>query len=221
MIRATTTARTGTIAPLLAVVVISLFSFVALAIDLGMLNIARTHAQNAADAAALAGSRKLNNKPTAVDNDETLAVTVATNVVTNSAFFTDKITDDGTSSRKDHRERAGCTITTARRGRSSSSRPPVRLRPTRANRGRPCKSPLPSPRGPYFSRILGINSLDAQVTALAAHRPRDIAFALDFTGSMSNASTGNWGSSSLNSDSRYPQFGHCPAVYQLLHRPEQ
>ncbi|HEY2783957.1 MAG TPA: pilus assembly protein TadG-related protein, partial [Fimbriiglobus sp.] len=206
MTRTRPTTRAGTIVPLLAVVVIALFSFVALAIDLGMLNIARTHAQNAADAAALAGSRKLNNKPSADDNDKDLAVTTATAAVDSSAFFTSTFVDDGTSQNKitvspglyDYDSTAGKFIfKPAPRSTADANKSWTAMQVT-----------IAQSQGPYFSRILGVNSLDAHVIALAVHTPRDIAFALDFTGSMSNASTGNWGSSSLNADSRYPQFGH-------------
>ena len=47
--------RNGSMLPLLAVSIISLFAFVALAVDLGMLAVSRTQCQNAADAAALTG----------------------------------------------------------------------------------------------------------------------------------------------------------------------
>jgi hypothetical protein len=198
--------RPGTIAPLLAVTVISVFSFVALAIDLGMLNIARTHAQNAADTAALTGARVLNNKPSATDNDSSTAVTTATNAVTASPFFVGVVTDDGTAANKiiatvglyDYDSASGKFVfKPAPRAAADAGKSWTAMRVT-----------IYQTQGPYFSRILGINSLDTQVTALSVHRPRDIAFALDFTGSMSNASTGNWGSSALNSDARYPQFGH-------------
>ncbi|MCU0704097.1 MAG: pilus assembly protein TadG-related protein, partial [Fimbriiglobus sp.] len=55
--------RRGNILPLLALTVTLLLAFVALAIDVGVLTIARTEAQNACDAAALAGARVLNNRP--------------------------------------------------------------------------------------------------------------------------------------------------------------
>ena len=69
--------RRGSMLPLVAVCAIGLFSFVALAIDLGMLAVSRTQCQNAADAAALAGARTLNNKPGVVNNDLQKAVATA------------------------------------------------------------------------------------------------------------------------------------------------
>ena len=44
--------RSGSVLPTLSVCLISLFGFVALAVDLGMLAVSRTQCQNAADVAA-------------------------------------------------------------------------------------------------------------------------------------------------------------------------
>ncbi len=50
-----TTSRSGAVLVLLLVAIITLFAFVALAIDLGMLAVARTQLQDAVDVAAMAG----------------------------------------------------------------------------------------------------------------------------------------------------------------------
>ena len=55
-----TVRRRGTILPLLALMMIGLITMVALAMDIGLVAMARNQAQNAADAAALAGVRVLN-----------------------------------------------------------------------------------------------------------------------------------------------------------------
>src|SRR3954469_14031070 len=52
--------RRGAILPALVVSLVALLGFVALAIDIGMIAVARTQSQNAADAAAMAGARSLN-----------------------------------------------------------------------------------------------------------------------------------------------------------------
>ena len=49
------TRRRGTILPIVALALVGLCGFVALAIDVGMVLVARTQVQNAADAAAMAG----------------------------------------------------------------------------------------------------------------------------------------------------------------------
>ena len=74
--------RPGTFVPMLAICATALFSFVALATDLGMLAVARTECQNAADAAALAGARLLNNKPGVANNNRAAAEATARAVVT-------------------------------------------------------------------------------------------------------------------------------------------
>ena len=49
-----TSARRGVILPYVAISMVALLGFVALAIDLGMVMVAKTQTQNAADAAAFA-----------------------------------------------------------------------------------------------------------------------------------------------------------------------
>src|SRR4051794_9320078 len=61
----TRTRRRGGIVPILGVFRVSMCGFVALAVDVGMVAVARTQAQNAADSAALAGARTLDGSPTA------------------------------------------------------------------------------------------------------------------------------------------------------------
>src|SRR5262245_34347167 len=52
--------RRGAVLPLVAICLVALIGMVALAIDLGMVAIARNQCQNAADGAAMAGVRVLN-----------------------------------------------------------------------------------------------------------------------------------------------------------------
>src|SRR5437763_4614078 len=60
--------RRGTILPLLAISLVALLGFVALSVDLGLVAMARTQCQNAADCAALAGARTLSGDPTNNNN---------------------------------------------------------------------------------------------------------------------------------------------------------
>src|SRR5580698_5838078 len=52
--------RRGAILPLFALMLVGLIGFLALAIDIGIIAVAETQCQNAADNAALAGARTLN-----------------------------------------------------------------------------------------------------------------------------------------------------------------
>ncbi|MBX9623651.1 MAG: hypothetical protein K2X82_07535, partial [Gemmataceae bacterium] len=52
--------------------------------------------------------------------------------------------------------------------------------------------------------------------AVAVHRPRDVAFALDMTGSMAFSSTFNFNNQSLNPDPLAPAFGHYGLVQNRI-----
>src|SRR5689334_23219741 len=54
------TRRCGSVLPLIVVCLVALIGMVALAIDLGLMMVARTQCQNAADSAAMVGARTLN-----------------------------------------------------------------------------------------------------------------------------------------------------------------
>src|SRR5580700_794755 len=56
--------RHGAILPLFALMLVGLVGFLALSIDIGIVAVAETQAQNAADNAALAGCRTLNGSTT-------------------------------------------------------------------------------------------------------------------------------------------------------------
>src|SRR5262249_4463411 len=66
--------RRGSVLPLLGCCLIALFTFVALAIDIGLLAVSRTQSQQAADLAALIGARTLNNKPGVTDGNRANAI---------------------------------------------------------------------------------------------------------------------------------------------------
>ncbi len=55
ILKSTANRRNGSILPLVVVSLVGICGFVALAIDIGMVAVAKTQCQNAADAAATAG----------------------------------------------------------------------------------------------------------------------------------------------------------------------
>src|SRR5262245_11781227 len=57
------TQRRGSILPMTVLLILVICAFVALAIDLGVMVLARNQAQNAADAGAVAGARAINGNP--------------------------------------------------------------------------------------------------------------------------------------------------------------
>src|SRR5689334_9124560 len=68
MYRHPTSVRRGTIIPLIALTIVALLGFVALSIDVGLIAMAKTQAQNAADCAALTGARTLTGDPATNNN---------------------------------------------------------------------------------------------------------------------------------------------------------
>lgn len=204
-------ARRGTMIPFLAVSIIALMGMIALAVDIGLIAVARTQAQNAADIAALAGARTLNGDPTLQYNIANSVSTAKTSATNNTVLGTAVTVPD----------------TTVRTGVYRYVPALLRFDPdpasfTTANSGTPpgggawtateATVALNSPT--YFARIFGINSFNVSTTALAVHRPRDVALIMDFSGSMKYSSNANWptggsdGMKSLNPDPIWPKFGH-------------
>jgi uncharacterized membrane protein len=72
--------RRGTVLPLVALTIVAQLSFLALAIDLGMVAISKTQAQQAADLAALTAARSLNGLA-ASNYNKSAATTNAQNIL--------------------------------------------------------------------------------------------------------------------------------------------
>lgn len=203
-------ARRGTIIPLVAIALMGLLAFVALAIDLGAIIIARTECQNAADTAAMAGARTLtgdastnNNYANATPNaiaaatantvlgDPLAASQVAVTVGdyyydTNAASF--QINPNG--------KQAGDNWT---------------LTQAKVTWSRPS----------FFSSLFGFNTFNISTIATAAHRPRDTVIVIDFSGSMrfdSLLGAPYFGARtrSMNPESIYPTWGHYSGNSSLI-----
>src|SRR5207248_4290481 len=76
--------------PLVTICLIGLFGFVALAVDVGMMAVARTEAQSAADVAALAGARTLNGNS---GNNTSAAITEAKTLAEANSILGTQITN--------------------------------------------------------------------------------------------------------------------------------
>jgi hypothetical protein len=215
--------RRGSLIPLLAVSAISLFAFVALAVDLGMLAVSRTECQNSADAAALAGCRTLNNKPTAVNNDLALAVTNARATVTGNYHLSTNF--DNSQIQKIE---AGQYLYDPTAGvfrvatwidvtNSQSAAPP-----SGSGSWTGIRVTLAVTQPTYFMGVFGVTTMPTGAVATAVYRPRDIAFVLDMTSSMGYASqfnfqiTGQPTGQSLNPDNLFPAFGHYVSIPDKL-----
>ena len=193
--------RKGTVLPLFCLMAFALFGFVAIAIDLGLLAVARTECQNAADAAALAGARELNNRPDALSfSNRTVAQKVAsetplTNKLYSTNFGSGSVSEVSFGLYK-YDEAAGQFIS------DFASTPPAGSSYTAARVVVTAKQPA------YFSGVFGVGDLPTQARAVAVHRPRDIAMVLDVTGSMRFGSTVRARGNFLSADPNYPKFAH-------------
>ncbi len=215
------TRRRGNILPLLALTITMLFAFVALAIDVGMLTIARTDAQSACDASALAGSRVLNNRPGHMDNDKADAETVAANTVKQNinVFMNANKKYNATENMTGFAD-GGASVTIGQFNYDSGTQRFSPTFPTTSggNSWTAMRVRLRGDNPTFFAKVVGINSMPWETFAVAAHRPRDVAIILDYSGSMQFGSQfnweGGWGGSNgqvrglQSPDPIYPQFGH-------------
>ncbi|HEY1378776.1 MAG TPA: pilus assembly protein TadG-related protein [Gemmataceae bacterium] len=195
--------RTGTIIPLLALVLVALLSMVALGVDLGVLALARSQCQHAADAAALATVRTLNGTPgnnaaAAVNNGQTIASqeTVMGRAVNPSTELTLTL---------------GSYVYDYAANRFRYELP----RQTQTENLTLVQAVVSRRQAPSFAKVFGATPVTVAATATAAHRPRDITLILDFSGSMNNESDlwnnesylGTENNSPNNLDTRVPRFG--------------
>ncbi len=190
--------------PLVTVCLIALLGFVALAIDVGMMAVARTQAQSAADIASLAGARTLNGNS---GNNVAAAIAEAKEAAEANAILGRQITDAqipiaqvGVYKYDTSAQRFVADFVDAPSGLEAYGAMQVRIA---------------SSQNTYFGRVLGVSSMTVTAEATAVHRPRDIALSLDFSGSMKFSSEFNYppisGSTlvtgGLNPDSVFPRFG--------------
>jgi Flp pilus assembly protein TadG len=194
-------ARRGVILPYVALSTLALCGFLALAIDLGMVMVAKTQAQNAADAAAFAATRTLTggasaNTDQAAINGQAVA---AANVVLGQSV-----------------PAANVTMTFGAYHYDTTSQtfypqfPPVA--PDNYNL---TQATITQSSPTYFAKVFQLTSFNVTAIATAAHRPRDTTIVLDFSGSMNNESDlwnceayqGSFRGTSNNTDPVFPQWG--------------
>ncbi|HEV3166440.1 MAG TPA: pilus assembly protein TadG-related protein, partial [Isosphaeraceae bacterium] len=166
--------RRGNILPLTALMMVGLCGFVALAVDVGTVAVAKTQAQDAADAAALSATRSIDgstspNLTLATTNANT---TAAANPVLSKALTSAEITVTYGSY---HYDTTSQTF--------DPQYPPVA--PDNYNLA---NVTVTHQINTSFARVLGITTASISATATAAHRPRDVSIILDYSGSMNNES---------------------------------
>ena len=207
--RTTPRARSrGTILPMVAICMVAICGFVALAVDVGMMAVAKTEAQNAADAAALAGARSIDGS---ASPDLTAASATAKNaakanqVLAASVVDADVAVQHGTYRYDISTEKFSPAYTLTGSDTYNLTKATITRTPDTG-----------------FGKVFGIAKFNVSATAIAAHRPRDVSIILDFSGSMNDESDlwnsvstnhlGSTNATSNNTDSVFPKFGPYSAI---------
>ncbi|MBA4192299.1 MAG: hypothetical protein C0467_30380 [Planctomycetaceae bacterium] len=200
--------RRGTILPLLAVCMIGLFGFCGLAIDLGLLAVSRTQCQNAADTAALSACRLLNTKVGSVNSNLAPAIADGKTRITSNSNLNQAFTNAAIQKIEAGQYLYDTTSQIFRVVTWTDVTNNQSITPAGGGSWTAIRVTVSVPQRTYFMRAFGVNSMPTGAKATAVFRPRDVAFALDMTGSMAFGSTFNLNGKSMNPDNLVPSFGH-------------
>jgi Flp pilus assembly protein TadG len=196
-------ARRGSVLPLVALSLVALIGLLALAIDIGMVAIARSQCQNAADSAASAAARTINGNVGTSYNFSAIPVQGVTAAAANQVLGKNvqgdptNITKPSVTPATD----ANGNYYTYQSGQVTISIGTYAYVYNDANpsaEGFQLSIPSTVSTEPYsavqctvtgtgnffFARLFGLNTYNVSATAAAAHRPRDVVIILDLSGSM-------------------------------------
>jgi hypothetical protein len=194
---------------MIAVSLVGICGFVGLAVDVGRISIARGQAQAAADVAAMAGARSLNGvlpQDLTTANANAKGAAGAINVLGQPVPASGVAVSHGTYRYDTVAQKFTPQFSLNAGELYNLTQATVNLQ-------------IPT----TFASVLGISTLNVSATGTAAHRPRDVAIVLDYSGSMNNESdlwnnesyldngqaapnNTNW--TSNNAETVYPKFGH-------------
>jgi len=155
-----TTSRRGAILVLSCFLIIVMVGLVAFTVDLGYIELVRTQLQASVDSAALAGASQLVNG-TAAANTEAL------NFVSQNSAGGKTLSASNTTVEFGNWDPVTRTFTV-------SNSNPNGVRITASLNQQPT----------FFAKMYGMNSFNTSAQAIAVYQPRDIALALDYSGSM-------------------------------------
>jgi Flp pilus assembly protein TadG len=200
--------RRGLIIPLVAVGMVALVGVVALAVDIGRLALAKSACQAAADASAIAGARSLDGT-----QDLSAATAAASSAATSYQILGTNITagEVAVSHGSYHYDVAGQIFT-----------PQIpAVAPDNYNL---TKVTITHTVSTTFAKVLGSKMTTVSATSTAAHRPRDIAIVLDYSGSMNNESDlwncesylGTMNGTPNNTDPVFPNWGPYATTFSSL-----
>ena len=204
-------ARRGTILPMVAMLLPCLCAMTALALDLGLLAVSRTTCQSAADAAALVGTRTLDNKPTSVNSNQAAAAAAANSVVGLNNLATNAAAPNTTTVQFGFYKYYDSTTTPAYNPAQFSVEqwyPSGSALPGTERSWTATKVTVTANQVSLFSNVMGVANLKSYAEAVAVFRPRDIAMTLDMTGSMKFGCKVRGNENFMSCDPLYPQAGH-------------
>jgi Flp pilus assembly protein TadG len=193
--------RRGTILPLAAISTVALCGMLALSIDLGRLAVGRAQAQDAADAAAFAGARTLSTG--AASNLTQASANAIAMAIQNTVVGTTILESEVSVRLGSYHYTYGTQVFT-----------PMFPPPSGDNYNL-AEVTIQHPISSTFANVLGISQMTIRAKSTAAHRPRDVAMVVDFSGSMNNESDlwncesylGSYLNTPNNVDPIFPQWG--------------
>ncbi len=208
--------RRGSVLPLFVICLVVLLGFLALGIDVGMMALARTQCQNAADCAALTGARALSGDPSTNNN------IAACDPAARKAASANKLLGSYINGNDPNVVvvEPGAYVYDPATGQFNEKIPKGASDPYSLTR----VTVNVKGNNTFFGGVLGLNTFDVTATATGVHRPRDVGLVMDFSGSMRFGSLlgipysgtrdngSGTGSGSNNPESVFPKFGHYSAV---------
>ncbi|MBI3408896.1 MAG: hypothetical protein HY040_11120, partial [Planctomycetes bacterium] len=229
--RRTLKARRGAVLPLVALCMVALIGLMALAIDIGMVAVARSQCQNAADSGAMAGARTMSGNSTNNYNLSAVpgqALTAAsTNQVMNNFVSVDlaNVSNPNASTYSSGQVTVEVGSYAYIYNDADPSKEGFQIAIPRTDTAEPystVRTTVTSNSALGFGRVFGMSTFNASATATAVHRPRDVMIIMDLSGSMrfqslpgtpmsgsqAAPSSGNARTRSLNPESVFPQYGH-------------
>jgi Flp pilus assembly protein TadG len=200
--------RSGAILVLVVVSIVALIACAALAVDLGLIMAARTQGCAAADAAAMAGTRTLTSSAGSVNNNYSGVLPAAQLAATQNRILGTAITN------------SQVTVNIGRYVYNTGTKQFEGQFPGPSTENWSMVQAtvnVPITNSLAFSKVFNFMPSNIQATATGAHRPRDVAIILDFSGSMRFQSLPNgmwgWGNAYCNNpDTNVPRFGHYSAA---------
>jgi hypothetical protein len=200
--RTQTIRRRGSVLPFVAMSTVMLVSMLALAIDIGMVAIAKTQCQNAADSAATAAARTLNGNSTGnynLANVPVNGIAAATanklytqNITGNSASITTLSGSDGNGNSYAFQSgnvtiKVGAYTYVYNDTTPSAEGFQLTIPTTDVTTNQPYGAVQATVTGGnafFFAKIFGLSSFTTTATAVSINRPRDVVIVLDLSGSM-------------------------------------